>query len=167
MTWTDYKAPTILIDTNDGQQRPVRGMSLEDFSQLIASHLDEMMDIATLYIQSQNDVYAATNVTDLAMIVLRQFPQVVSEVISMVTDTPELKAVRLPVGLQVSIIKASFQLTVEDAGGLGNLLAALQQTVKAALSEKGEVSQKLADILSPSSTSDAEKTQTSSSRKAT
>lgn len=160
-TWTDYKAPTVLIDTGDGEERAVRGLSLEDLSQLVAAHLDEMMEITTLYIQSQKDVFASTNMTDVVMIAVRQFPKIVSEVIPIVTDTPELRGVRLPVGLQIRVIQAAAKLTVEDAGGLGNLSATLQSVVNAAVAGRGEVSQKLQAILSPSSTSDAGRTRTS------
>lgn len=161
MSWTDYKVPTKEIDTGDGQIRPVRGLSLEDLSQLVSAHLDEMMEIAVLYVQTQKDVMAATNMTDLAMMVIRQFPKVVSEVISMVTDTPELKAVRLPAGLQFKIIQAAMDLTIKDAGGLGNLSATLQSAVNATVAGRGEVSQRLKDILSPSSTSGAGRTRSS------
>lgn len=161
MTWTDYKVPTIDVDTGDGKRRPVRGISLEDLSQLIAGHLDDMMEIAVLYIQSQKDVLAGTNMTDVVMIAIRQFPKVVSEVISMVTDTPEMKNVRLPVGLQMKVLQEATKLTVQDAGGLGNLMATLQSVVDATVESRGEVSQKLKDILSPSSTSVAGRTQTS------
>lgn len=161
MTWTDYKVPTVLIDTGDGQERPVRGLSLDDMSQLIVNHMDSMMEITTLYIQSQKDVLAVTNMTDLVMTAVRTFPDFVSEVISIVTDTPELRKVRLPAGLQIKVIQASLKLTIEDVGGLGNLSAILQDAVKAAVAGRGEVSQKLGAILSPSSTSDAAKTRTS------
>jgi len=161
MTWTDYKAPTIMIDTGDGSQRPVRGLALEDLTQLVTIHMDDLMAITTLYVQAQKDVFAATNMTDLVMLAIRQFPVVVSEVISMVTDTPELAGVRLPAGLQIKIIQAAVKLTVEDAGGLGNLSAMLQDAVRAAVAGQGEASRKLQDILSRSSTTGAGKTRTS------
>ena len=161
MTWSDYKAPVKMIDSGDGQERPVRGLSLEDLSNLIVSHLDDMMEITSLYVQSQKDVYAGTNMTDIAMIAIRQFPRFISEVISMVTDTPELAKAKLGAGLQLTILKAALDLTVQDAGGLGNLSAMLQDAVRAAVAGRGEVSQKLQDILSPSSTSGAAKTRTS------
>ncbi len=104
---------------------------------------------------------AAGNVTDLFMLAAREFPQFVSEVISVVTDTPALRQKRLPVGIQIQIIQAAVKLTVEDVGGLGNLSAILQNAIKAAVAGRGEVSQKLTAILSPSSTSGAGKTQTS------
>jgi len=157
-TWTDYKVPTVEVDTGDGQKRPVRGVSLDDISTLVVNHLDTMMEITTLYIQSQKDVLAVTNMTEVVLLAARQFPEFVSEVISIVTDTPELRNVRLPVGLQVRIIQASLKLTVEDAGGMGNLSAILSDAVKAAVAGRGEVSQKLAGILSPSSTSGAART---------
>lgn len=156
--WTDYKIPTTDIDTGDGEKRPVRGLSLDDLSVLIGNHLDPMMEITALYVQSQKDVLAVTNMTDLVMLALRSFPEFVSEVISIVTDTPELKGQRLPAALQMTILSASIKLTVEDAGGLGNLSAMLQNAVRAAVANRGEASQKLQAILSPSSTSDAGKT---------
>lgn len=158
MTWTDYKVPTIDIDTGDGKLRPIRGLALEDFSILVSAHLDDMMEIATLYVQSQKDVLAGTNMTDIVMLVSRQFPKVISEVISMVTDTPELKELRLPVGLQIKIIQTSIKLTLEDAGGLGNLTATFQSVVDAAVEGRGEVSRKLQDTLSQSSIGGAAKT---------
>lgn len=161
MTWTDYKVPTTMIDTGDGQERPVRGLSLDDISELIVNHLDPMMEITALYVQSQKDVLAVTGMTELVMVAVRTFPDFVSEVISIVTDTPELRKARLPVGLQLRVIQASLNLTIQDAGGLGNLSAVLQDAIRAAVAGRGEASQRLQDILSPSSTSGAEKTPTS------
>jgi hypothetical protein len=161
MTWTDYKIPTVMIDTGDGAERPVRGLSLDDMSLLVVNNLDAMMEITTLYIQSQKDVLAVTNMTDLLTVAVRQFPDFVSEVISVVTDTPELRGMRLPAGLQLKVLAGALKLTLEDAGGMGNLSAMLQDAVKAAVAGRGEVSQKLQDILSQSSTSGAGKTRTS------
>ncbi len=160
-TWTDYKAPTIMIPTGDGQERPVRGLALEDLTDLVINHLDELMDITALYVQMQKDVIAVTNMTDIVMVIAKQFPDMLSEVISMVTDTPELRGKRLPVGLQMAIVKASISLTIQDAGGLGNLSAILQNAIQAAVAGRGEVSHKLQDILSPFSTTAAGKTRVS------
>jgi hypothetical protein len=160
-SWTTYQVPTIGVDPGDGIERPVRGLSLDDMSVLIVNHLNEMMDISTLYIQTQKDVFATNNMADLLMMIARSFPGFVSEVISMVTDTPELRTVKLPAGPQMLIMQAAIKLTVEDAGGLGNLSAMLQSVVKQAMANNGEASQKLAAILSRSSTSGAGKTQSS------
>lgn len=160
MSWTDYKTPTIMVATGEegGVKRPVRGLGLEDLSSLVVNHLDDMMEITTLYIQSQKDVLAVTNMTDMIVLAAKQFPAFVSEVISIVTDTPELSKQKLGVGLQIKILSAALKLTVEDAGGLGNLSAMLQDAVRAALAGKGEVSRRLQDILSQDFTSDAGKT---------
>lgn len=158
-TWTTYKPPVVMIDTGDGEERPVRGFSLEDFTDLIVTHLDDLMDLTTVYVQTTKDVRSVTNMTDLITMASRQFPNLISEVISMVTDAPELKGVRLPVGLQFQILQAAFKLTVEDAGGLGNLSAMLQNVVKAAVEgRQGEASRRLQDTLSRFSTTAAAKT---------
>lgn len=159
--WGSYSIPTIGIDTGDGHQRPVRGLSTEDIGGLLVRHLDSMMEITTLYVQSLKDVTAATNLTDVIVVAARSFPGFVSEVISIVTDEPKLKDMRIPADLQLRILQAAFKLTVEDSGGLGNLSAILTNAVRAAVAGRGDVSRKLQDILSPSSTSGAEKMLTS------
>lgn len=160
--WSDYKVPTTMVAAGDGVERPVRGLSLDDLSVLVVNHMDTMMEITTLYIQSQKDVFATGNMTDLLLLAARQFPGFISEVISMVTDEPALRNVKLPTGLQLAVLSASLKLTVEDAGGLGNLSAMLQGLVRtAAAARQGEASQRLQAILSPSSTSGAGKTRTS------
>lgn len=163
MSWADYKHPVTMIETGeaDGKTRPVRGLSLDDMSTLIVDHLDDMMEITTLYIQSQKDVKAVTNFTDMLVVASKNFPRLVSEVISIVTDTPELRDRHVGAVLQMKILMASFKLTVEDAGGMGNLSAILQKAVKAAVEGRGEVSHRLAAILSQSSTGGVEKTPTS------
>lgn len=164
MTWADYKVPVTMIPTGEGEgkTRPVRGLSLEDISTLIVDHLDDMMEITTLYIQSQKDVLAVTNYTDMLVMMSKSFPRFVSEVISIVTDTPEFRDKRIPAGLQLAILTAAAKLTVEDAGGMGNLTAMLQNAVRAAVANRGEVSRKLQESLSPSSIGGAAKTRTSS-----
>ena len=162
MTWTDYKIPTVMVPDGQGVQRPVRGLSLEDISELIVNHLDEMMEVTSLYVQTYKDVAAVTNMTDMIVVASKSFPKLVGEIVAMVTDTPALADVRLPVALQITILSAAAKLTVEDAGGLGNLSAILQDVVRQAVAGRGEVSRKLQDILSPSSTLGAGKTSISS-----
>lgn len=160
-TWTDYQVPSIMVDPGDGKERPVRGLSLDDMGILIVNHLDTMMEVATLYVASKRDVFGSNNATDLMMTVAKGFPDFVSEVISIVTDTPELRKVRLPAGVQLKIMQAALKLTVEDAGGLGNLSAMLSNAVRAAVANRGEASRKLQDILSQSSSTAARKTRAS------
>lgn len=162
MTWADYSPPTTMVPMGTGgKEGPVRGLSLEDLGALIANNLDAMIQFTEVFIRTQKDVLAVTNYTDMMVLAARDFPALVSEVISLATDTPELRTKNLPATLQLNILAACAKLTVEDAGGLGNLSAMLQSAVRAAVAGRGEVSQKLKGILSPSFISDAEKTRTS------
>lgn len=160
MAWTDFKNPTISVPFGEGQAGDVRGLDIEDFGALLANHLDAMMDITTSYIAMQKDILAQGNMTELLILVSKQFPAFVSEVISIVTDTPALKGKRMSAGLQMQILTAAFKLTVQDAGGLGNLSAIVQSAVRQAVAGRGGLSQKLTDILSPSSIGESEKTLT-------
>lgn len=143
MSWADYKAPSTTVDDGQGTQRPVRGLSLEDLGQLATNHIDGLMRIAELYIASQKDILATKNISDLYVAAAAEFPGMVSEVISLVTDSPELKKVSLGAALQLRILSAAFRITVEDAGGMGNLSATLSAAVKQAVAARGGVSQKL------------------------
>lgn len=153
--WGDYQVPKIMIETGDGTKRPVRGLSTEDIGLLLVSHLDAMMELTTLFIATQKDVLAKGNFTDLLVLASRSFPNLVTEVISIVTDEPKLIDMRLPAPLQLQIIQAAYKLTVEDVGGMGNLSAMLSNAVRAAVAGRGAASQKLQDILSQSSIGDA------------
>ena len=156
-TWTDYTVPTITVEGGG----PVRGLSLDDMTALMTSNLDLMIQATDLYIQMNKDILAKGNQVDLITMLARSFPGLVSEVIPIVTDSPELASKRLPAGLQMRVLHAAFKLTVEDVGGLGNLSAMLQTAVRAvAQASNGEVSQKLQAILSPSSIGGAGKTAT-------
>lgn len=163
MSWTDYKQPSIDIPLSaDGSTTaPVFGLDLDDISTLVGSHLESMMALADLYRESQGDVFAGENLAAFLVTASRTFPEVSKHVLALGTRTPEVKTMKFPVSIEMAALAAILKLTLEDAGGLGNLLAMLGGALKGAANGKGPASQKLRDTLSQFSTMDSGKTQTS------
>lgn len=143
----------------------VRGLGLEDFSVLITDHLALITEAAERWAAMKKDVYAKANLQGFILVLARDFPQLVSEVISIAADEPELKGFRLPIGPQMAAITEIARLTLVDAGGLGNLLAVLGSALKGAGGDSLEESLKQA--MSQSSIGAFVKKSVSSSRKGT
>jgi hypothetical protein len=60
----------------------------------------------------------------------------------MCADEPSLKGKKMGLGIQISALSAIVKLTLEEAGGLGNLSATLAALVKGALQNASEQLQK-------------------------
>jgi hypothetical protein len=166
MSWSDYKPPIVMIEAG-GSMRPVRGLALEDLTQLVTSHLPDMIELTALYVEHLESVLDDRPRARLISHAVMTFPKLVSEVISMVTDEPALRDVKMPFGISLSVLDAAVRLTVEDAGGLGNLFATLRDQLQVVMAANPEVSQKAQQAISNIFTSDAGATPTSSSPKAT
>lgn len=143
----------------------VRGLGLEDFSVLITDNLAMITEAAERWAAMKNDVYAKSNLQGFILVLARDFPQLVSEVISLAADEPELKGFRLPIGPQMAALTEIARLTLVDAGGLGNLFAVLGSALRGAGGDSLEESLKQA--MSQSSIGAFAKKLASSSGKAT
>lgn len=108
----------------------VRGLGLEDFSVLITDHLALITEAAERWAAMRKDVYAKANLQGFILVLARDFPQLVSEVISLAADEPELKDFKLPIGPQLAALTEIARLTLVDAGGLGNLFAVLGSALR-------------------------------------
>lgn len=157
MAWADYKTPTIEIPGAG----PVRGLGLDDIGQLIANNLDEMLEAADLYVASTRDVLATGNTVEFITMLVKKFPELATEVISIAADEPKVKSMKLGLGIQMAALSAITSLTVQDAGGLGNLSATLSPIFRKMVTGTGPVSRSLKDALSKFSTTAFEKTPTS------
>lgn len=158
MSWADYQPPSIEVPLGNGAVGTVRGLNVDDLSALIATHLDTLSEAVALYARSKADVYSQRNLHAFVIAVAKEFPSLISEVISLAADEPTLKGKKLGLGLQVAALDAIVKLTVEEAGGLGNLSLVLGNLAKGALS--GMESKGLAQTETPLpiSIGDAEKT---------
>lgn len=92
-----------------------------------------------LYQAQRKDIFATHNLQQFILSVVKDFPGLVMEVISIASDEPEARNVKLGIGYQLTAISEISKLTLEEAGGLGNLIASLAALGKGALEAGSEV----------------------------
>ncbi len=126
MPLASHQPPRIIVPLLDGNSVALRGINLDDLMALMPTHFEALSKIATLYTEHQESVFSDRAMTQLILTVANTIPGVIAEVISIAADEPEAKDVRLSTGLQIACIQAILKLTVEEAGGLGNLFAQLR-----------------------------------------
>lgn len=143
----------------------VRGLGLEDFSVLITDHLALITEAAERWAAMRKDVYAKANLQGFILVLARDFPGLVSEVISLAADEPELRDFKMPIGPQMAAMTEIARLTLVDAGGLGNLFAVLGSALRDAGGDS--LVESLKQRMSQNSIGDFAKKLASSSDKAT
>ena len=121
MLLADYTPERVAIKDYKGVPRmEVRGLSLDDVSLLIRSHL---ADLQRLYdMLNGGDVADAFKllITDgFILKLLTDFPELAARMIAVAADEPgaTANARRLPLPLQIMAIQAIMRLTFEDVGG--------------------------------------------------
>ena len=114
----------------------VRGLCLEDMTFLISRHIGPITRALKMYQESQQDIVATGNIQGFVLSVVKDFPALASEVISVAADEHDDEALeiarRLPIGTQIAALTEITRLTVEEAGGLKNLLAEMQARIGSA-----------------------------------
>ena len=156
MGLSSFKMPTVAIPLPGGGSFDVRGLNTEDLGKLLTSNLESISKAAALYMKSKADVFASKNFTQFILVIAKDFPGLVREVIAIAADEPDATSVRLPIAVQMAALVGIGRLTVQDAGGLGNLSAVLGAAFQG---EKGDsLRESLTTILSPTSTGESEKT---------
>lgn len=136
-----YQTPRIDVPLGQDQVVSLRGLNLDDFALLLQDHLEPISKAVDLYQQSKQDIYTSKNMQGFILAIVKDFPGLVSEVISIAADEPEAKKVKLGLGFQTSAIAAISKLTLEEAGGLGNLFASLAALARGVLQNASEMSQ--------------------------
>jgi hypothetical protein len=136
MQLRDYQIPRSRITLPGkpvGGEKPfieVRGLCADDLTFLIGQHLGPITRAVKLYQESREDVMTTGNMAGFVMSLARDFPDLVAEVISAACDSLDDEtrnvARQLPITSQIAAMSEITKLTLEDAGGLKNLLAEMQ-----------------------------------------
>lgn len=135
MSWTDYRAPTAEIPLGNGATGEVRGLNADDLAILVANHLEPISKATALYAAQKRDQFSTANLHAFVIQTASSFPGLVSEVISLAADEPSLKGRKIALGVQIAALNEIVRLTLEEAGGLGNLSLVLGNLAKGVLSE--------------------------------
>lgn len=122
----------------------VRGITLDDMTFLVQQHLGPITRALKLYQESRENVLVTGNLQGFILTFARDFPELAAEVISAASDSLDDEtrkiAKQLPISVQISALAEITRLTLEDAGGLGNLLAEMRQRLESAAQSAGETS---------------------------
>lgn len=128
-----------------GGEKPffeVRGLCLDDMTFLVSQHVGPITRALKLYQESRDDILTSGNLQGFVLTLARDFPDLVAEVISAASDSLDDEtrkiAKTLPIGVQIAAVTEITRLTLEDSGGLKNLLAEMQARLKNAAQSVGE-----------------------------
>ena len=117
----------------------VRGLCLDDMTYLVQRHLGPITRALKTWQESREDVIRTGNLQQFVLTLIKDFPDLAAEVISAAADELDEKATqtakKLPLAAQISALTAISRLTMEDAGGLGNLFT--KSNSSAAYSNQG------------------------------
>ncbi len=131
----------------------VRGMNTDDLTYLVTNYLEDMVAALTQFGKDQ-DLTGETLLNrkalpELFFILTNGFPTLVSEMISRCADAPGMaeKVRRMAFPIQIQALHAITELTIEDAGGLGNLGAALRSLLETRNLHLGPLAKNLQTII--------------------
>lgn len=97
----------------------VRGLALDDVALLIRENLSDLDTLLKLYADEEGSQAAITATAQYAVAMIRESPALVGRVIALACDEPnsEDHARKLPIPVQVELIKKIIELTFSEAGG--------------------------------------------------
>jgi hypothetical protein len=114
----------------------VRGITLDDMTFLVQQHLAPITKAIKLYQESREDIIKTGNLSGFVMTLAADFPNLAAEVISAASDSLDDQtrnvAKNLPIATQIHALSEITRLTLEDAGGLKNLLAEMRARIESA-----------------------------------
>lgn len=139
MGLSQHITPRSIVPLLNDNTVAVRGLNLDDFSALLQNHLEPISKAVALYQAQRADIFATNNLQQFVLSVVKDFPGLVMEVISIASDEPEARDIKLGIGLQLTIVSEICKLTLEEAGGLGNLIASLAALGKGVVEANSEV----------------------------
>lgn len=161
MAETEFKRPQGLEHFEIGEKLiesrrgsfMVRGMNTDDLTFLVTNYLEQMVRALQQFGKEHGDDGATLLETkalgELFLILTTGFPELVAEIISRCADRPDLVETvrRMAFPIQVQALAAITELTIEDAGGLGNLTAVLRSLLETRGLQVGPLTTSLRTII--------------------
>jgi hypothetical protein len=140
---TTHTIRTEKVRLNKDNDFEVRAITFPDLSFLVQTRLPDLVAIVAKYQETRNDITNRKNIADLAIMAARDFPSLAVEIISacvygeLVDEPLRQKIAALPFPIQLDALSKIARITVEEAGGLGNLIADLRQRMTLLAGEVG------------------------------
>lgn len=117
-----------------GGSLSIRGLSLNDFALLMRDYLVELNALFVLYEKEESRDTAAAQSAKFAITLVKETPQLVAQLIVLCSDGDQEDiaiAEKLPLPLQVEVIRKCIEITFEEAGGAKKFLDSLMGMVGA------------------------------------
>lgn len=119
---TDFLLETETVTWGKSGQKSltIRGLNGEDLTYAVTRHRKELDEMFKLFEASES-----TPIEQVGLQMLNTFPEVISLLIALATDKPELASTirKLPFPVQLKLMMGVYRLTIEEAGGLQDFLA--------------------------------------------
>lgn len=118
----------------------VRGLNATDLSVLISEHLVDIEAAWILAAEGYKEVIRQGRMDGFILKMVSDAPGLVAEIISVAADERPLveKYAKLPFSISVQALAEVCRLTMVEAGGLKNLLAALSELIQSGLLEQAK-----------------------------
>ena len=114
-----------------GGRIALRGLALNDVSELVRNHLPELNKLFQLYDKEETREQALAESARFAITIVRETPIMVAKMIALAADEPQSVDIagRLPLPVQVECIRKIIDLTFEEAGGAKKFLDSVMSLV--------------------------------------
>lgn len=118
MSLADFQPERETVEFKGGSLS-VRGLSLDDVTTLLRHHLDDLDAILEMYARDVDPNFASAATAQYAIKLVREAPGLVANIIALANDQPDYadNARRLPLPVQIELLKAIGRLTFEEVGG--------------------------------------------------
>lgn len=132
-----YKPRYATIPLGRNNDFVVRAITFPDLALMATNNMQSMIAIVAKYQEARQDVYSTKNIGEMALTIARDFPTFATEIISscLVGETVDDKLretiALLPAPVQMAALIEIAKMTVEEGGGLGNLVADFRAKIEA------------------------------------
>ncbi|WP_288959818.1 hypothetical protein [uncultured Sulfitobacter sp.] len=129
MKIADYRARREPVVIKEGQELEVRGLTLADVTRLVERHIPEITQLVSQYQEQKKDVFSDAGFNAMLMSMAASFPDLTAEAICLAADQPDADSIdaarQFGAAASIACLAQIGQLTLEEAGGLKNLIASL------------------------------------------
>ncbi len=116
-----YGTTKVTWGKDASRELSVRGLSTQDLTLVIKTHKDSL---TKLFEAAEGRLENNEDLTGFGMELMDEFPDLVALLIALAADMPDKsgEVLRLPAPIQLRLMQAVYELTIEDTGGIEDFL---------------------------------------------